>query len=160
MDTIVGNSEVLISLGRHSDEVLDLLQLPDTILPSLHQLITTFRSNRWISVLEGPKFALSHEKAVLLASALLEDSKAAKVVRKVNIYMLSRYLSVTTINLLTSCRNASASAPTSLTDSEGRCFMTNSTTYSTVFILDITRVRPLNERSIAEALNSEVQRME
>ena len=109
MDTIVGNSEVLISLGRHSDEVLDLLQLPDTILPSLHQLMMTFRSNCWISVLEGPKFALGHEKAVLLALASLEDSKAAKVVPKVNIYLLSRYLSITTVNSLTSCRNASAS---------------------------------------------------
>ena len=80
---------MLISLGPYSDEILDVLQIPDTVLPGLHRLTTTIRSGRWISVLEGPEFALSHEKATILASALLKDVKAVEVMPKASIYLIS-----------------------------------------------------------------------
>ena len=33
--------EVLISLGQNTDKIMDLFQIPDAVLPGLHQLTTT-----------------------------------------------------------------------------------------------------------------------
>jgi hypothetical protein len=63
----------LISIGPHSDAVLDRFGLDDHILPKLHQLIGSVRSSRWEAMLQSPKWNLTHEQASNLSKALNSD---------------------------------------------------------------------------------------
>lgn len=63
----------LISIGPHSDAVLDRFGLDDHILPKLHQLIGSVRSSRWEAVLQSPKWNLTYEQASNLSRALNSD---------------------------------------------------------------------------------------
>jgi hypothetical protein len=63
----------LISIGPHSDVVLDKFKLGDDILPRLHTLLGTVRSSLWEDVLKSPEWNLSREQAVFLTRALLAD---------------------------------------------------------------------------------------
>ena len=84
--------DALISIGPYTDEALDMLQIPDHILPDLYRLTASFRSSRWVNILEGAEFGLSHERAAILATALLKDIKAAKYTPKVCSHLRSRIL--------------------------------------------------------------------
>ena len=76
--------EALISIGSATDAALDYLRISDQIIPRLRAMTTTFRSSRWVSVLESSEFGhLSRENATILAAALLSDIKHAKTLPKV-----------------------------------------------------------------------------
>lgn len=63
----------LISIGLHTDTVLDRFGLDDQILPELHQLVGSVRSSRWEAVLQSPKWKLTYEQASNLSRALHSD---------------------------------------------------------------------------------------
>jgi hypothetical protein len=63
----------LVSIGAHSDAILDKFKLEDGILPRLHTLITHLRSSRWEKELRSPEWNIPPEQAALLAQALLLD---------------------------------------------------------------------------------------
>ncbi|KAG9309561.1 hypothetical protein JVU11DRAFT_10540 [Chiua virens] len=63
----------LISIGTHSDTVLDQLSLEDTCLLHLHALCGSVRSNHWVTRLAGPEWNLCPDQAAALVLALLKD---------------------------------------------------------------------------------------
>jgi hypothetical protein len=63
----------LVSIGPHTDAILDRFKLGDDILPKLHLLITTVRSSRWEEKLRSPAWDLNYEQAFKLAAALHMD---------------------------------------------------------------------------------------
>ncbi|KIM50957.1 hypothetical protein SCLCIDRAFT_33861 [Scleroderma citrinum Foug A] len=65
----------LISLGPHTDAVLDWFSFGDSVLPRLHILVGTVRSSRWEAILRGTPWNLTYEQASNLSSALLADLK-------------------------------------------------------------------------------------
>ncbi|KAG6372114.1 hypothetical protein JVT61DRAFT_8828 [Boletus reticuloceps] len=67
----------LISIGFHSDAVLEWFKLGDDILPRLHKLITTVRSSRWEAVLVAAPWNMSREQAFNLSRALSADLKGS-----------------------------------------------------------------------------------
>jgi hypothetical protein len=66
-------SAAIISIGLHTDAVLDLFQLDDSLIPRLHILVRMVRSSRWESTLRTPEWGLSYEQAAKLSHALLAD---------------------------------------------------------------------------------------
>lgn len=65
----------LISLGPHTDAVLDRFSFGDDVLPRLHILVGTVRSSRWEAILRGTPWNLTYEQASNLSSTLLADLK-------------------------------------------------------------------------------------
>lgn len=63
----------LISLGLHTDAVLDRFKMDDAVLLKLRALVGSVRSSRWEVVLRSPKWDLTYEQASNLARALLMD---------------------------------------------------------------------------------------
>ncbi|KAG2155232.1 uncharacterized protein EDB93DRAFT_1101805 [Suillus bovinus] len=63
----------LISLGPHTDAVLDRFKMDDMMLLRLHAFIRSIRSSHWEAVLRSPKWDLTYEQASNLARALLVD---------------------------------------------------------------------------------------
>lgn len=53
----------LISLGPHTDAVLDRFKMDNTILLRLHALVGSVRSSHWEAVLRSPKWDLMYEQA-------------------------------------------------------------------------------------------------
>ncbi|KIM58466.1 hypothetical protein SCLCIDRAFT_28011 [Scleroderma citrinum Foug A] len=68
-------SSPLISLGPHTDAILDRFSFGDNVLPCLHILVGTVRSSRWEAILRGTPWNLTYEQASNLSSALLADLK-------------------------------------------------------------------------------------
>ena len=68
-------SSPLISLGPHTDAVLDRFSFGDNVLPRLHILVGTVHSSRWEAILRGTPWNLTYEQASNLSSALLVDLK-------------------------------------------------------------------------------------
>ncbi|KAF9234798.1 hypothetical protein BU15DRAFT_78718 [Melanogaster broomeanus] len=66
-------SALLISIGSHSDMVLDQFELGDEILPRLNVLLLTVHNSRWQAVLMSPEWNLPQEQAAALARGLLID---------------------------------------------------------------------------------------
>ncbi|KAG2365336.1 hypothetical protein BDR07DRAFT_1481456 [Suillus spraguei] len=67
----------LISLGPHTDAILDCFKMDDAVLLKLHALIKSVRSSCWETVLRSPKWDLTYEQASNLARALLMDIQGA-----------------------------------------------------------------------------------
>ena len=65
----------LISLGPHTDAVLDRFSFGDDVLPCSHILVRTVHSSRWEAILRGMPWNLTYEQASNLSSALLVDLK-------------------------------------------------------------------------------------
>ncbi|KIM50938.1 hypothetical protein SCLCIDRAFT_33882 [Scleroderma citrinum Foug A] len=65
----------LISLGPHTDAVLNQFSFGDDVLPHLHILVGTVRSSHWEAILRGTPWNLTYEQASNLSSALLADLK-------------------------------------------------------------------------------------
>ena len=65
----------LISLGPHTDAVLNRFSFGDDVLPHLHILVGTVRSSHWEAILRGTPWNLTYEQASNLSSALLADLK-------------------------------------------------------------------------------------
>lgn len=63
----------LISIGPHTDAVLDRFGLDDQVLLKLHQLIGSVRSSCWEAVLRSPKWDLTYEQALNLSRLLHSD---------------------------------------------------------------------------------------
>jgi hypothetical protein len=74
----------IISIGPSTDSALDRLALDDTLIPQLHELVTTVRSSMWEAKLRTTGYgALNFEQASTLANALKADIHVAKVLAQV-----------------------------------------------------------------------------
>jgi len=65
----------LISLGPHTDAVLDWFSFGDHVLPRLHILVGMLHCSCWEAILRGMPWNLTYEQASNLSSALLADLK-------------------------------------------------------------------------------------
>ncbi|KAG1835967.1 hypothetical protein DFJ58DRAFT_735336 [Suillus subalutaceus] len=83
----------LISIGPHTDAVLDRFGLDDQVLPKLHQLIGSIRSSRWEAVLRSPKWNLTYEQASNLSRSLHSDLCGGIQFALVDAKWLSSFLS-------------------------------------------------------------------
>ena len=63
----------IISIGPHTDRILDELGLEDLLILRLHQLVSTVRSSRWESVLRSSHYGLRPDQAACLNLALFDD---------------------------------------------------------------------------------------
>lgn len=63
----------LVSIGPHTDTILDWFELGDEILPKLHTLIATVRNTCWEENMCSPKMGLNYEQASKLNWALHAD---------------------------------------------------------------------------------------
>lgn len=70
-----GFGGAIISLGPHTDAVLDHFNLSDTLLPRLRVLTTTVRSSKWEATLRGDQWGLGYDQAINLSNAMLADIK-------------------------------------------------------------------------------------
>jgi hypothetical protein len=78
----------IVSLGPHTDIVLDRFNLNDTLVPRLRTLSTTVRSSKWEATLRSAQWGLSHDQAANLSSAMIADIKNEQFVRiKVHSYV-------------------------------------------------------------------------
>ncbi|KAH7904465.1 hypothetical protein BJ138DRAFT_1106801 [Hygrophoropsis aurantiaca] len=71
----------LISIGPHSDAIIDRFKMGDHTLPRLHELISTIQSSRWEAILRSARWDLSYEQAANLAKALKLDVREASFSR-------------------------------------------------------------------------------
>lgn len=69
----------LLSIGPHTDAVLDRFGLDDKVLLKLHELISSVRSSRWEVALRSPKWDLTYEQAVNLSKALRSDLDSSRL---------------------------------------------------------------------------------
>lgn len=60
----------LISLGPHTDAILDRFKMDDAVLLRLHRLVRSVCSSCWEAVLRSPKWDLTYEQASNLARAI------------------------------------------------------------------------------------------
>jgi hypothetical protein len=67
--------DILLSLGPHTDDVLDAYGLDDALIPRLRQMVLTVRHTRWIQVLQEDGWKLDMTRAVALSQALLVDAQ-------------------------------------------------------------------------------------
>lgn len=63
----------LVSVGSHTDTVVDHFGEPDSIIPHLRRMCEQFRSSSWAHVLSRPPFDMPPEKAHAFAVALEKD---------------------------------------------------------------------------------------
>jgi hypothetical protein len=68
----------LISIGPHTDTMIDHFKMGDVVLLRLHELVGSVRSSRWEAVLQLSEFNLTYEEASTLTSALLMDIRGAQ----------------------------------------------------------------------------------
>jgi hypothetical protein len=68
----------LISIGPHTDAMLDRFKMGDVVLLRLHELVGSVRSSRWEAVLRSSEFGLTYDEASTLTSALLMDIRGAQ----------------------------------------------------------------------------------
>ena len=69
----------IISIGPHTDAVLDRFKMGDEVIFKLRHLMSTVRSSRWEAVLRSPKWDLTFEQAVNIAKALNADLQGQKL---------------------------------------------------------------------------------
>ncbi|KAF9231996.1 hypothetical protein BU15DRAFT_81740 [Melanogaster broomeanus] len=69
----------IISIGPHTDAVIDRFKLGDEVLPKICELVCSIRSSHWEAVFRSPKWDLTYEQAANLTSALRADLKVAPV---------------------------------------------------------------------------------
>lgn len=50
--------KAIISIGPHTDTLMDQLNFPDQLLPGIHHVMGKFHSGHWASILEGPQIFL------------------------------------------------------------------------------------------------------
>jgi len=72
----------IISIGDHTNDVLDHLELADSFIPRLRVLACTVQSSRWEQVLRSSEWGLSQEQARLISRALISDIRGPVVVNK------------------------------------------------------------------------------
>lgn len=72
---------LLVSIGPHTDTILDRFELGDEILPKLHTLTTTVRNTRWEENLRSLKWGLNYEQASKLNWALHADLQLGSSLR-------------------------------------------------------------------------------
>ncbi|KAF8878305.1 hypothetical protein BD779DRAFT_1474828 [Infundibulicybe gibba] len=58
-----GPQKVILSIGPNTDTILDVFELPDSLIPRLQVLMSTTRSTRWESALSGPEWGLTPKQA-------------------------------------------------------------------------------------------------
>jgi hypothetical protein len=74
----------IISIGPHTDLVLDRLRLKDSLIPQLHTLVTTVRSSSWEAKLRTAEHGgLDFEQASAMSKALQADIHTTKVLAPV-----------------------------------------------------------------------------
>jgi hypothetical protein len=74
----------IISIGLNTDSALDRLELKDSLIPQLHDLVTMVRSSSWEAKLRTTEYGgLDFEQASTLSKALQADIHAAKVLAQV-----------------------------------------------------------------------------
>ncbi|KAG1884168.1 hypothetical protein F4604DRAFT_1920019 [Suillus subluteus] len=73
----------LISIGPHTDAIIDRFKMDDTVLLRLHQLIRSVCSSRWEAVLHSPEWNLTYEEVSKLTHALIADIQGTAVITKV-----------------------------------------------------------------------------
>jgi hypothetical protein len=69
----------IISIGPHTDAVLDRFKMGDEVILKLRQLISTVCSSRWEAVLISPKWDLTFEQATNITKALNADLQGQKL---------------------------------------------------------------------------------
>lgn len=84
----------IISIGPHTDAVLDRFKMGDEVIPKLRELMATVRSSRWETVLRSPKWAFTFEQAANLARALDADLQLQTVNSKVRALLIQYTLVV------------------------------------------------------------------
>jgi hypothetical protein len=75
----ITNDPPIVSIGPHTDAVLDRFKMGDEVILKLRQLMSTVRSSRWEAVLRSPKWDLTFEQAVNIAKALNADLQGQKL---------------------------------------------------------------------------------
>jgi hypothetical protein len=76
----------LLSIGLHTDAMLDRFGLDDKMLLKLQELIGSVHSSCWEAVLQSPKWNLTHEQVLNMSKVLhldLDSSQSMYVVNKV-----------------------------------------------------------------------------
>ncbi|EPQ50028.1 hypothetical protein GLOTRDRAFT_141640 [Gloeophyllum trabeum ATCC 11539] len=63
----------IISIGSHTDAVIDQLHLDDNLIPKLHEIPCSVRSSRWKEAILRDGWDLSESDAHSLAQAMLSD---------------------------------------------------------------------------------------
>ncbi|KIK31768.1 hypothetical protein CY34DRAFT_19590, partial [Suillus luteus UH-Slu-Lm8-n1] len=105
----------LISIGPHTDAVLDRFGLDDQVLLKLHQLIGSIRSSRWEAVFRSPKWDLTYEQASNLSRSLHSDLHSTLTDPKPSSSFLSQmfmFLGTLVFVLMTQTRAHVQAAPT------------------------------------------------
>ena len=74
----------IVTIGPKTDGVLDKYGLPDSLIPRLHHMVCTIRSNRWAQVLQSPEWGLGYEEVLCLSKALSADT-GVKMTLKVKV---------------------------------------------------------------------------
>lgn len=77
MDKALNSGPPLMSIGAHTNAIIDRFKLGDEILLKLRHLISTVRSSRWEENLRSPKWKLDFEQASKLTGALHADLQVA-----------------------------------------------------------------------------------
>jgi hypothetical protein len=68
----------IISIGPHTDDVLDALKVSDQAIPHLRFLIRHVGSTKWVDELQGKAWGFSTVEAIRIASAMIADVKPSK----------------------------------------------------------------------------------
>ncbi|KAF8329664.1 hypothetical protein F5887DRAFT_923671 [Amanita rubescens] len=75
-------SSAIVSIGDHTNDVLDRLGLADSFIPRLRVLACTVRSSRWEQVLRSSEWGLSQEQARHVSHALISDIRGPTAVNQ------------------------------------------------------------------------------
>ncbi|KAG1855813.1 hypothetical protein C8R48DRAFT_675149 [Suillus tomentosus] len=67
------NGPPIISIGPHTDAVLDHFKMGDDVIPKLRELMSTVRSSRWEVILRSQKWDFTFEQAANLVKTLNTD---------------------------------------------------------------------------------------
>ena len=84
--------QAVISIGLHTNALLDCLLLPDKIIIQICNLVTTTRSSCWVDKFKEAPFSMTLENAVSLASTILEDLKETGKLPEVNHFCFKIYI--------------------------------------------------------------------
>jgi hypothetical protein len=71
----------IISIGPHTDAVLDRFHLKDNLIPQLRLLSTAIRSSKWEAALRSTQWGLSYVQAANLSKAMIADISNEPLVR-------------------------------------------------------------------------------